>query len=211
MLPDWINIDYETRKPGIVQADLLKGLPFQDNSVDEILCSHFLEHLKIRHEAIPFLQECYRVLKPGGVMSFITPNFEILHDMFKRQGTGRIASATFGDGRTLWDYHISAWWPERYRRLGETGTIYTPAINYKVWDNVELVKILNRWRMHSPWEVTAIYRKRGSNPREPTWLSATEIVGKDGLMAPWRWKLKHPYYNVLSVGYSALQRLKKLF
>jgi SAM-dependent methyltransferase len=55
--------------------------PWADNSVDELHCSHFLEHVPgghpveyggtgIRHR---FVDEMYRVLKPGGTATIIVP------------------------------------------------------------------------------------------------------------------------------------------
>ena len=42
--------------------------PFEDASVDEVNCSHFLEHLD-GAERIVFMNELYRVMKPGGLLS----------------------------------------------------------------------------------------------------------------------------------------------
>ncbi len=55
-------------------ADIRQGLAFQNSeSVDWIYTSHFLEHLK-REDALRFLKDCRRVLKPGGVIRVIVPN-----------------------------------------------------------------------------------------------------------------------------------------
>lgn len=189
-LQGWENIDYEARVPGVIQCDLMRGIPFKDEVVDEIMVSHFLEHLKLKHEAIPFLQECHRVLKPGGIMSFITPNFEIIYKSYAAKGISAVASAMFGDGRTAWDYHVSGWWPERFRQLAQDGYIHTPGGSYKVWEGVEIVKIITLWRPHSPYEVTAIYRKAGgTRTAQATWLDRREVVG-DGFLSPfeWRWR-----------------------
>lgn len=53
--------------------DVRKGLLFPDNSVEAIYCSHFLEHLT-RFDAFSFMNECYRVLIPGGIMRIIVPD-----------------------------------------------------------------------------------------------------------------------------------------
>lgn len=49
--------------------------PFEDNSVDEILASHVLEHFT-REGGIGFLMECYRILKPGGVLRLAVPDMD---------------------------------------------------------------------------------------------------------------------------------------
>lgn len=44
----------------------------EDNSVDEIRCSHFVEHVK---DIVAFMNECGRILKPGGKMTIIAPYY----------------------------------------------------------------------------------------------------------------------------------------
>jgi len=47
--------------------------PFEDNSVDEAVCSHYFEHLEGFKERAPFMNELYRILKPGRGATIITP------------------------------------------------------------------------------------------------------------------------------------------
>lgn len=47
---------------------------FPDNSVDEVFCSHFIEHLE-RRERVAFMNELYRVMKPGAKAMFIAPHW----------------------------------------------------------------------------------------------------------------------------------------
>lgn len=52
--------------------------PWQDSSVDEIHSSHFIEHIpmEVREEKdllFCFFDECYRILKPEGLMTVICP------------------------------------------------------------------------------------------------------------------------------------------
>lgn len=49
------------------------GLPFEDDSIQSIITHHFLEHLS--DGFIPLMDECYRVLVPGGIMRAIVPLF----------------------------------------------------------------------------------------------------------------------------------------
>jgi predicted SAM-dependent methyltransferase len=49
--------------------------PFKDKSVDAIFSSHFVEHLD-GDERIKFFNECYRILKPGGVMRHLHPYYK---------------------------------------------------------------------------------------------------------------------------------------
>jgi len=49
--------------------------PWKDESVEEIHCSHFVEHIP---QALrwPFFEECYRILKPGGIMRIFVPSWK---------------------------------------------------------------------------------------------------------------------------------------
>jgi predicted SAM-dependent methyltransferase len=68
----YINIDQNSRqKPDLVR-DVRKGLPFDDESVDGITASHFLEHLD-HMEMLDLLEECWRVLKPKSQMKIVVP------------------------------------------------------------------------------------------------------------------------------------------
>ena len=48
--------------------------PWEDETVDEIHCSHFVEHLT-REEWVPFFNEAWRVLKPGKMLRVIVPHW----------------------------------------------------------------------------------------------------------------------------------------
>lgn len=48
--------------------------PIADNSIEEVHCSHFVEHLT-GPERIHFVNELYRVLIPGGKATIITPHW----------------------------------------------------------------------------------------------------------------------------------------
>lgn len=48
--------------------------PWEDNSVDEVHCSHFLEHLT-QEQRCHFMNELFRVMKPGAKATIITPSW----------------------------------------------------------------------------------------------------------------------------------------
>jgi predicted SAM-dependent methyltransferase len=85
----WVNIDkidlssMMQRRCQFLHRDVLNGIPYPDNSVALIYHSDFLEHLSY-HEAIAFLKECHRVLKPGGLMRVCVPNFGKILTEFSR-------------------------------------------------------------------------------------------------------------------------------
>lgn len=72
--PSFIGIDKELFPGNVdVVTDLdVPGmaLPYTDDSVDEIRAEHFLEHI---HNLFPLMNECFRVLKPGGKFEIIVP------------------------------------------------------------------------------------------------------------------------------------------
>ena len=53
--------------------------PFKDESVDEIWCSHFVEHLPhgvgLQDGMVDFMNECWRILKKGGIARYLTPYY----------------------------------------------------------------------------------------------------------------------------------------
>jgi predicted SAM-dependent methyltransferase len=73
--PAWLNVDFRSTAPGVMACNLSHGLPFADNSFDVIYHSHLLEHFPKRYAPI-FLHECFRVLKPGGIIRVVVPDLE---------------------------------------------------------------------------------------------------------------------------------------
>lgn len=69
----FLGVD-EVALPGV---DIVHDLtvfpyPFKDNSVDEIVSNHFVEHLT-GDEFIAHMDECWRILKKGGKMQLVHP------------------------------------------------------------------------------------------------------------------------------------------
>lgn len=61
----------------VVVANLKRGIPAEDDSVDAVYHSHLLEHLD--RSVVPgFLSDVLRVLKPGGRQRVVVPDFERL-------------------------------------------------------------------------------------------------------------------------------------
>lgn len=57
------------------EFDLLSGTwPIDSGVVDEIICSHFFEHIPgLQRPA--FMEECYRIMKTGSKLQIITPHW----------------------------------------------------------------------------------------------------------------------------------------
>jgi predicted SAM-dependent methyltransferase len=89
--PDWINIDIVPQAPGVIAHDLSRGVPLEDASCDVVYHAHLLEHLR-RPDALNFMGECRRVLKPGGILRVATPDLErmarLYLDTLEKSGDG---------------------------------------------------------------------------------------------------------------------------
>lgn len=70
----WLTLDLNFGADII--RDVTKGLPFPDNSVEKVYCSHFLEHF-YHHDLINLLTEVKRILKPGGSFFVVVPDASI--------------------------------------------------------------------------------------------------------------------------------------
>jgi len=69
-LKDFINVDkFINNKPDVL-CDLEFGLPFKDNSIDEIFGIHIMEHIS---NLIILMRDIYRVCKNGAKCFFVTP------------------------------------------------------------------------------------------------------------------------------------------
>lgn len=66
-----------------IEADLTKGIPFEDNSCDGIFLSHFVEHLDAQ-QAVALIKECKRVLITGGVMVVSVPDATYFKNVYPR-------------------------------------------------------------------------------------------------------------------------------
>ncbi len=73
--PGFIGVDLYADEAQI-KHDLFKfPFPFKPESVDEIHCSHFIEHIP-QEKRWPFFEECWRMLKPDGIMKITVPNWK---------------------------------------------------------------------------------------------------------------------------------------
>ena len=97
--PGWVNIDLVARQPGVFACDLINGIPVETESADAVYHAAVLEHFR-RPEAAKFLQEIYRVLKPGGIIRVGVPNLEEICQTYLDKLHGALA----GDEQASRDY-----------------------------------------------------------------------------------------------------------
>lgn len=82
-LEGWLNTDLLTnyRKESPFFLDAGKPFPIPDASFDYVYSEHLFEHLTFL-QANNMLKECYRILKPGGIIRIATPNLKFLVDLY---------------------------------------------------------------------------------------------------------------------------------
>lgn len=82
----YISIDYDAHCNPDYQIDIEKEkLPFPDNSVDEVIIHHVMEHLGEGY--FHFMQELYRVCKHGALIDILVPHHR--HEYFLDDPTHR--------------------------------------------------------------------------------------------------------------------------
>jgi predicted SAM-dependent methyltransferase len=71
----WINADHSPINKDIQKLNLLKPFPYPDNSFNVVYHAQFIEHLSLA-KGLDFIRECFRVLKPNGIMRVVTPDLQ---------------------------------------------------------------------------------------------------------------------------------------
>ncbi len=69
----YVNIDIDQVAAPDLLLDVEEGLPYEDNTVDEVRAIDFLEHIH-QDKVVFVMQEIHRVLKPQGVLHYYTPS-----------------------------------------------------------------------------------------------------------------------------------------
>ena len=103
------NILYDWENTDLPKTDVIKTLAYDNNSVDLIFHEHVIEHLD-EVDGYNFMGECYRILKPGGIMRVSCPcidgliwvyqNWNDINPEFKKEfknKTSFINHVTYGE------------------------------------------------------------------------------------------------------------------
>lgn len=102
----WVGVDCLGFSGVDVVANLGRDLwPWKDNSVDEAHCSHMVEHLEPA-ERVHFVNELYRVLKPGGKCLIVCPH------AFSVRAYGDLTHK-WPPVCEFWLFYLSAQWREQ--------------------------------------------------------------------------------------------------
>ncbi len=79
LLPAGLTVESVNIDPGIEPTHLVRPgepLPLPDDSFDAVICFNTLEHV---YDAVPVLEELYRVVRPGGAVHVIVPFMFRIH------------------------------------------------------------------------------------------------------------------------------------
>jgi SAM-dependent methyltransferase len=126
ILAGWINVDLFGPLPADVALDVRRPLPIADASVDAIFTEHMLEHLTYG-EAVALIRECARVLRPGGVLRIVVPDFE---EPARSYADAQGHVATDGSGNAL--------------RLIALANIVHGHAHRSIWDGDTLILLLGQ-------------------------------------------------------------------
>lgn len=74
----WLNADLIA---GDIYLDATKRLPLPDGCFGFIFAAQFIEHVSLR-DGRRFSEECYRILRPGGVIRLSSPDLDRLVDVY---------------------------------------------------------------------------------------------------------------------------------
>lgn len=79
------------------EMDIRERLPFPNASVNYVFCEHGLEHISPR-DGWGFLEECYRILVPGGAVRIAVPDPVRMWNHIDRKYCESVRRGGYGDG-----------------------------------------------------------------------------------------------------------------
>lgn len=137
-LPGWSNLDL----PG---TDVTKPLQLSDNLAKFIFHEHLLEHLD-EVDGFNFLKECYRVLKPGGILRISCPCIDGL--IWVYQNWARIPESPWKRKHGTRNKYINnaihfqtAWYKGKcFTRKGKPKRLNNPSTFHKFLDDHESLR-----------------------------------------------------------------------
>ena len=99
----WLNADHCPSAKDVVKINLLKPLPYSDNTFDVVYHSQFIEHLPAKI-GLKFICECHRVLKPKGILRVVTPDLQNQAEEYLLNLQAALNSPNDEDARLRYDW-----------------------------------------------------------------------------------------------------------
>ena len=141
LIDGFIGVDL---KDADVEADIRK-LPYEDESVDEIMAIHVCEHFYV-HEIAKVLREWYRVLKPGGRLVIELPCLDKVLEHFEKGSDLKFTLiALYGNPKT--------------HHEGE------PSLHKWCWSRKQFMALLNSVGLKDIYEETPHYHQPSRDMR----------------------------------------------
>lgn len=109
----WLRLFELDWDSSIYIANLSRRLPWADQSVDVVYSSHTLEHLT-REAGVRLLQECFRILRPGGIIRVIVPD---LANTVEEYNSGYLQANEFIEALGVLVAHSENWLKDRFGRF----------------------------------------------------------------------------------------------
>lgn len=109
IIEGFFNTDINT-KYGAYYLDATKPLPFKNSTFHYIFSEHNFEHLSY-HDGKLLLKECYRVLKPNGVLRLTMPCLEFLIDIY--------TNAQKKESQAYMEWHFQRYAEEQFEDFGD--------------------------------------------------------------------------------------------
>lgn len=161
----WTNLDIDLGHN--LRQD--NPLPYPDNSVDAIFCSHVLEHMPV-DDARRLITACYRVLRPEGLLRLVVPDCQKFAEEWLKG-----CDAIFTENRFLTP-HFSSFTHCFQEMGGNASSLNEPSIiqHYHFWDHWTLAWLLVRCGFGNVWA------SKFSESRLEE-LRAVAIMGRDGM------------------------------
>lgn len=97
----WTNVDFVSHSEHVRAHNLLQGVPFEDGTFDVVYHSNVLEHFH-RADGANFIQECFRVLKPGGILRVVVPDLEQICRLYLESLELAVAGEPNGQNQYNW-------------------------------------------------------------------------------------------------------------
>lgn len=85
-MEEWLNTDILPLDIRVLFLDVTHRFPFRDNTFNYIYSEHMVEHIPYEKGYSAF-KECYRILKPGGIIRIATPDISFLIELFRTDKT----------------------------------------------------------------------------------------------------------------------------
>ena len=126
IIKGFFNTDINTAY-GAYYLDVRKTFPFCNNSFHYVYSEHNFEHLSY-HEGKLLLKECYRVLKPNGVMRLTMPCLEFLIDIYDNRHKQ--------ENQDYMEWHFKTFAKEQFEDFGEDFSTAFLFNNFmRLWDH----------------------------------------------------------------------------